>query len=186
MGKKSRLKRDRNRKDPPWTPFVEAELPPWMLQKHADLKNTMPKQCLLNSRYQVLVYVVKSPIWVPGMDNKPGTELIWISIKRLDKDWMHDWREIQRIKNEVLGPEYEAVELYPAESRMVDSSNQYHLWCLPAGFRWPFGYQERLVVDGKDEVRPGMPRQRPFEETPKDAISDEVANELARLRPTQK
>lgn len=59
--------------------------------------------------------------------------------------------------NELVGEEVEAVELYPAESRLVDGSNQFHLWCV-IGFRFPFGFEERLV----SEDTPGV-TQRPFE-----------------------
>jgi hypothetical protein len=46
-------------------------------------------------------------------------------------DARHDWREFQLIKNEVVGPEWEAVELWPAESRLLDPSNYYLLWAAP-------------------------------------------------------
>jgi hypothetical protein len=55
----------------------------------------------------------------------------------------------------------EAVELYPAESRRVDSANQYHVWAFP-GQRLPFGFAERLVA----EDIPGV-TQRPFEKETK-------------------
>jgi hypothetical protein len=71
-----------------------------------------------------------------------------LSIKRLDQRIVHDWRDLQRIKNEIVGPEYEAVELFPAESRKVDTANQYHLWVInQKGMRFPFGFQEPMVVD---------------------------------------
>ncbi len=73
--------------------------------------------------------------------------LLHLSIKKRTKGVMHDWRHLQRIKNELVGPEYEGVELYPAESRLVDTANQYHLWVMKdSTFRWPFGYKERLVI----------------------------------------
>ena len=54
---------------------------------------------------------------------------VWhLSIKRLDKEPIHDWRDLQAIKNMLVGEEYEAVEIYPAESRLIDSANQFHLW----------------------------------------------------------
>jgi len=28
----------------------------------------------------------------------------------------------------IVGEEHEAFEVYPAESRLVDTANQYHLW----------------------------------------------------------
>lgn len=56
-----------------------------------------------------------------------------LSIKRNDRESVHDWRDLQELKNAICGPEREAVEIYPAESRRVDMRNQYHLWVLPAG-----------------------------------------------------
>jgi len=46
---------------------------------------------------------------------------------------LRDWRHFQQIKNELCGPEREGFELYPAESRKVDTSNKYHIWVLPDG-----------------------------------------------------
>ena len=51
----------------------------------------------------------------------------------MDQSAHHDWRDFQRIKNDIVGPEYEAVELYPAESRLLDPSNRFYLWCFPKG-----------------------------------------------------
>ena len=92
-----------------------------------------------SEEYQVAVFADDSPAdgWPP---------MIHLSIKRIDKQPIHDWRDLQEIKNALVGPEHEAVELYPAESRVVDSANQYHLWVLadPAE-RFPFGFTERYV-----------------------------------------
>lgn len=88
----------------------------------------------LNSRYQVNVRELS--------DN--GKHL---SIKRIDQEIAHDWRDFQQIKNQLLGPECEAVELYPAESRRVDTANQYHLWgSTDPTFRFGFGFEERAVT----------------------------------------
>ena len=102
-----------------------------------------------NDLYEVTVY----------RDEPPGLPaLVHISIKRRDRSAIRDWRHFQRIKNEVLGPEHEAVELYPAESRLVDAANQYHLWGFDdATFRFPFGFADRLVT----EASPPGGRQRP-------------------------
>ena len=51
--------------------------------------------------------------------------------KKKDKKAIHDWRHFQQIKNELVGSEVEALEIYPAESRLHDAVNQYHLFCLP-------------------------------------------------------
>lgn len=65
---------------------------------------------------------------------------IHLSIRRDDRKPIRDWRDFQRIKNEIAGPEREAVELYPAESRVIDTANQYHLWVLPEGGVVPAGW----------------------------------------------
>lgn len=78
----------------------------------------------------------------------PGVVVIHLSIKRRDKARpARDWRHLQQIKNELVGPEYEAVELYPAQSRVVDVANQTHLWCFTAAegggpVTFPLGWTE--------------------------------------------
>lgn len=80
-----------------------------------------------------------------------------LSIRRDDREAARDWRHFQQIKNDIAGPDCEAVELYPAEDRLVDMANQYHLWVFPPGFRIPFGFQERAV---QEEVPAGFGKAR--------------------------
>lgn len=102
---------------------------------------------------------------------------VWLSIKKKDKSPIHDWRQLQQIKNVLMGEEREAVELYPAESRLVDSSNQFHLFVMPEGDKFPFGYAERLVVEGHEGGWGKGSSQRPFEkgEQPEDCKTMEQA-----------
>jgi hypothetical protein len=104
------------------------------------LRDLVLDQYWRNNLYQVSIRRMPPP-------DGDGPDLLHLSIKRTDQRVIHDWRHLQRIKNELAGPEHEGVELYPAESRVVDSANQYHLWVVddPA-FRWPFGWKERLIV----------------------------------------
>lgn len=105
----------------------------------------------------------------------------WLSFKHRDKIAIHDWREIQEIKNKIAGKEAEAVELYPSESRLVDTSNQYHLFVLPKGEKFPFGYSDRVIVSGHDDYDgKGGSKQRPFENEPEDAITIEEAKKQAK------
>lgn len=87
-----------------------------------------------------------------------------MSIHDHERTARHDWRDFQRIKNEICGPEEEAIEIYPAESRLVDMSNEYHIFCI-TGFKLPFGFAERWVSDGGG-VDIGA-KQRPWDEDSK-------------------
>lgn len=92
-----------------------------------------------------------------------GVPMVQLSIRRVDRQPIHDWRDLQRVKNQLVGPECEAVELYPAESRLVDTANQYFIYAvLDPSFRFPWGFRQRMVTN--ETV--GGSRQRPFEEEP--------------------
>jgi hypothetical protein len=71
-----------------------------------------------------------------------------LTVRRVDREPVNDWRDMQQIKNQIVGPENEMVELFPAESRLRDSANQYWFY----GFngpevRFPFGMFGRVVND---------------------------------------
>ncbi len=86
-----------------------------------------------------------------------------LSIKRHDREPIHDWRDLQEIKNTIVGESCEAIELYPAEARRVDTANQFHLWaCLDPEYRFPFGFENRAVSGSKEAARVGA-KQREIE-----------------------
>jgi hypothetical protein len=118
----------------------------------------------------------------------PMGPVAWLSIKRNDRQTIHDWRELQRIKNMIMGEECEAVEIYPAESRVHDTANQYHLWCFAPGYQLPFGYMGRFVADEKNTPGTigGNAKQRPFSEDdkPADCISGTELGERFSADPT--
>ena len=74
---------------------------------------------------------------------KENGEVVWLSIKQRDKEPIHDWRDLQQIKNEVVGEEAEAIEIYPAASRKMDVANQYHLFAFTTPI--PIGFVGRAV-----------------------------------------
>lgn len=77
--------------------------------------------------------------------------LCHISIKRIDKEPITGgWRDFQDIKNQIAGPDCDAIELYPAETRRVDTVNQYHLWAFPPGEMIPIGWTARVVMNNDD------------------------------------
>jgi hypothetical protein len=155
----------KKRKVPPapvaWTPF-EA-FPPIRNEKARDLdpdvfdKMTQEFEdgvCILyaNSKYHVHLRFLE------GAGNLDGW--IHLSIRHNDRRAVRDWRQFQRIKNELVGEEREAMEIYPAESRLVDEANSYHLWVMPAGQQVPVGFNEgRMVGTSADATKVGA-RQR--------------------------
>jgi hypothetical protein len=112
---------------------------------------------VFNSRYVVNVKQFRNGI-------------IWLSIKRRKKETVHDWRELWRIKNELIGPNREAMEIYPSVERVVDTANQYHLWVMPEGCYINVGFCEPDV----NNHNPKYPdsRQRPLPNWMKDHITE--------------
>lgn len=85
-----------------------------------------------------------------------GGKWAQIGIHCGDGQARHDWRDFQNIKNDLVGVDWEALELYPAESRLLDPSNYYILWCAP---KIPLGkFVGRHVTDHHNCIAP----QRPF------------------------
>jgi hypothetical protein len=91
---------------------------------------------------------------------REGT-MLHLNIRRRDGGMFKDWRHFQQIKNEIAGEECEAVEIYPAESRKVDTSNKWHLWVLPPGTKLDLGWSQRDVSYTEIRHVPGL-RQRPL------------------------
>lgn len=88
-------------------------------------------------------------------------DLFHLNCRRTDREPCHDWRELQAIKNILIGPEHEAVELYPAESRLTDTANNYHLWVLvKPGMRFPFGFADRAVLSAEEAAKHGAKQRQ--------------------------
>jgi hypothetical protein len=125
-------------------PFTEAEFKP----PFAD-------RAFYNGKYQAMLRYDAGGVTV-------------LTIRREDRRPVTDWRDVQWIKNQLLGPEIEAVQVFPAESRLVDTSNQFYLYAFPEGYRIPFGFDERMVTEkvrciSKDSTgREQSSQQRPF------------------------
>lgn len=136
------------------TPFFPSELPPeyyhpaaYMSKFGVDLeealkmvRRVMSDDIFLNDTYQVN----RSQVHRNLDDGWP--DMIHLSIKRIDKEPIRDWADMQQIKNELIGPENEGIEIFPAESRLVDMANQYHIWCFAdPTVRIPIGWTNRMV-----------------------------------------
>lgn len=88
-----------------------------------------------------------------------GTQVAMLQICREDGGSVFDWRHLQEIKNILCGPEWEAVEIFPAESRLKDPSNARYLWASksPLPFGLPGG---RVVLDADKAFAPQRPIAR--------------------------
>ncbi len=177
----------RRKRDPNWTPFFEIPIE-WFLARldEKGWRNNgspfdTPTAIYENSRYQVSVHTFPPDTW-PGV----SVEVKQLSIKRLDKREISDWRDMQRIKTEIAGAEVEAIRLCPAESRLVDTANQYHLWCLPPGQAFPFGYFDGRIVAGPRNpggLEPNGSRQRSFEDPVEETFTGEQMDAIIRHGP---
>lgn len=161
--------RDHKRKQPEW--------PSFRMVKQIEEAPGIYGQMYTNGIYVVIV----TPM-VPKDDaDPPPPAMVRLSIRREDRGPLHDWRHLQWIKNDLVGQQCEALEIYPAEERLVDTANQLWLWAFTdPTFRIGFGFQERLIGDGA--TRASRAVQRPFsvERRPADALSPEEMDEKAR------
>ena len=135
-----------------WTPLQKAEYDPAGV--HALLQTGMVPgtyQVWQNEIYEVCHHFHAGTIEFP---NGGGIPVAHLSIKDRTKKPVRSWRDLQRIKNQICGEESEAVELFPAKSRLVDMANQYHLWVVPHPHRFPVGWFN--VAEGAKAA--GVPR----------------------------
>lgn len=126
---------------------IDAARAAWQREKSTE-------EIWINEKYQVAAIRIDDPTFGPMMQ---------INIRRRDGNViMRDWREFQDIKNQLAGPECEGMELYPAESRVIDTANKYHIWCiLDPNKRIPIGWHNGRDVRYNKSNLPGL-RQRPL------------------------
>lgn len=119
-----------------WSPFREltdGELAAKALALggNAYLQSKFCKRIYLNSRYVAFEHDDH------GADGW-GDSIKRFAVRRIDGQPLHDWQDLQRVKNELAGPQARAVEVYPPASDLVDSAHLYHLWVWPASVPCPF------------------------------------------------
>lgn len=151
------------------TPFEPARMP----KEYFDILCIMESQkCSNEEAHKIAARFRKEKVWlndlyqvsVRSCEWPDGNEILHLSIKRRDKEPIHDWRHLQQIKNMIVGKECEGFELYPAESRLLDEANQYHLWVFSSpSVRIPVGDQDRKIGTPENAAKYGA-KQRPFEE----------------------
>lgn len=115
------------------------------LIRHEDYRKRNPDEP--DEQWYSDVYFVTLRRWPTDHVFKSGGGMIQLGISSLDGTARHDWRDFQQIKNQLAGPETESFELYPAESRLLDPSNYYTLWCFPGVRHLRIGMTHRDVKD---------------------------------------
>ncbi len=90
----------------------------------------------VNSRYCVLIRDVPAQAACP---------VLWhVMIQRRDGQPVgpERYRDFMRVRDELIGDEHEAVEVYPARSRETDVANVYHLWVMQSAVdEFPIGFK---------------------------------------------
>jgi len=106
----------------------------------------------INSTYQVMVWSGKSVDKYLRIPSFHGT-FDYLSIKRRDLAVCRNWSDFQTIKNLLCkdGDKRYAIEIYPPESRLMNTANQYHIWVFPKDFDLGIGFTHREVVDRTQE-----------------------------------
>ncbi len=99
----------------------------------------------INNVYQVAVYRGEDADDLVHVEELKG-RCVWLSIKRIDRKPMNNWQDMQTIKNRIVGSDRDAIQMFPAETRIVNTANQYHLIVLPSDTIFPFGWGRRAVV----------------------------------------
>lgn len=97
-----------------------------------------PSEMWMSDRYTAII-------------SREGGNISCISVRRNDRRPDIPWRHLQAIKSEIAGDEAEAVELFPAESRLVDTANQRWLWIADGMVR--VGFNAGRQVGTNDTAR---------------------------------
>lgn len=111
-----------------------------------------PAEMWQNDRFTVVV------------QRRQDGSVVSLSVRRADRKPDIGWRDLQRIKSQLAGDETEGFELFPAESRLVDTANQRWLWCMPPGEMLPVGFHGGRHVSGPEDAESVGAKQAPFED----------------------
>jgi len=142
----------------PWQPLYRAQLV--IPDRLAEAANADP-ELMEQVRQMMDAEVWRNDKYVVIVERNPGGWVEHLSIRRDDRKPIMDWRDKQRIKDQLAGSDAEGVELYPARDRLVDGANQYHIWCLRPGVKFPVGWNEGFLVGTAEQAAVTGAVQRP-------------------------
>lgn len=128
----------------PNTPERPAEWGPWEWRNHVAndraASRVMGRTTTYATRMQLKRACLNQVYGIQFFERESAWGTIdHLLLRRHDEGLIFPWAELQRIKDELCGPERVAVEVFPPQSHLVDDANCRHLWVLPEGFALPFG-----------------------------------------------
>jgi hypothetical protein len=103
-----------------WDPLKRLDDQPGYEVNDAIPEELRGDEVWVSNRYQCVVRYVKHSD--PAMVGRHG--MLHLSIHALDRGPMRNWRHLQQIKNEVAGELRTAVEIFPPEDQLTDTSNR--------------------------------------------------------------
>lgn len=74
-----------------------------------------------------------------------------LMIRRHDGAAHFPWQDLQKIKDQLVGEDREAVQVFPRKGEIVDMANMAHLWLVPDGERLPYTFAN---LDATERPRP--------------------------------
>lgn len=107
------MKKKRQVINVPWTPFIKVF-------EEDEVSDEKPEMCLKNSMYVVFLRGIEHPVF--------GT-VTNLVIRRIDRTPITDRDHLARIKNELVGPDYEAIEIFGSQDEPADEMYR-HLFAL--------------------------------------------------------
>lgn len=128
-----------------WEPLKRVQTDSVLQQKGVNETWENSRYCVTVRRFSNGFFIKNCAYAILGIMNEDNTA-------------RHDWRDFQQIKNQLCGKDWEGIELYPAETRLIDPSNEFFMWCVPKGvLKFGIG-RGRRVLDADKAIAP----QRPF------------------------
>jgi len=121
-------------------------------QKKKSLNHLLKSECWYDKKekYKVVRSVINSKDHPELVHSEDIGQIIWLSVRiHMGEEVLRDWREFQCIKNDLVGKEAEAIEIYPPESMLVDEINTFHLWVFPKK-TVPLGWVERKTLTAEE------------------------------------
>jgi len=142
-------KKDRNAAVGPMTPFQRVQAP-------EGSEEIGIVAAFENNRYNVILKKTLSQGYSVQDENGNAVpmEVMEMMIYRVDKKKKEiPWEEKQNIKNEIMGPMSDAVEIFPSEMRRQHSIRDYctHLWVFPPGIPVMVGYFPKSMEQAMSE-----------------------------------